>query len=106
MLSTYTCLMNLHNLAACGTLFDTQFSPIGGLFFFSLFRVYDALNCDLFIRLQFFLMNAEDKIGLVMLTSCSKGEFIDIDADHKDPQLCRQYAVDIYNNLRVAEVCV
>ncbi|KAL1829203.1 hypothetical protein ACET3Z_007615 [Daucus carota] len=48
--------------------------------------------------------NKEDKIGLVMLTSCSKGEFIDIDADHKDPQLCRQYAVDIYNNLRVAEL--
>lgn len=51
-------------------------------------------------------MNAEEKTGLVMLTRCSKSEFIDIDADYKDPQLCRQYAPDIYSNLRVAEVCV
>ncbi|XP_011039987.1 PREDICTED: cyclin-A2-4-like [Populus euphratica] len=31
-------------------------------------------------------------------------EFIDIDNDHKDPQLCSIYAADIYNNLRVAEL--
>ena len=35
----------------------------------------------------------------------SDPEFIDIDSDHKDPQLCSLYAADIYNNLRVAEVC-
>ncbi|KAK1376032.1 Cyclin N-terminal domain-containing protein [Heracleum sosnowskyi] len=49
-------------------------------------------------------LNKEEKTGLVMLTSCSKAEFIDIDADYKDPQLCRQYAQDIYSNLRVAEL--
>ncbi|XP_074331976.1 cyclin-A2-4 isoform X1 [Apium graveolens] len=48
--------------------------------------------------------NKEEKTGLVMLTSCSKPEFVDIDADYKDPQLCRQYAPDIYSNLRVAEL--
>ncbi|KAL3610577.1 hypothetical protein D5086_001597 [Populus alba] len=31
-------------------------------------------------------------------------EFIDIDSDHKDPQLCSLYAADIYSNLRVAEL--
>ncbi|XP_061981160.1 cyclin-A2-4-like [Populus nigra] len=34
----------------------------------------------------------------------SDPEFIDIDIDHKDPQLCSLYAADIYNNLRVAEL--
>ncbi|XP_024452948.2 cyclin-A2-4 isoform X2 [Populus trichocarpa] len=34
----------------------------------------------------------------------SDPEFIDIDSDHKDPQLCSLYAADIYNNLRVAEL--
>ncbi|KAG5229096.1 cyclin family protein [Salix suchowensis] len=34
----------------------------------------------------------------------SDREFIDIDSDHKDPQLCSLYAADIYSNLRVAEV--
>ena len=32
-------------------------------------------------------------------------DIVDVDADHKDPQLCCIYAPDIYNNLRVAEVC-
>ena len=32
-------------------------------------------------------------------------DITDIDADHKDPQLCGVYAPDIYSNLRVAEVC-
>lgn len=31
-------------------------------------------------------------------------EFIDIDSNHKDPQLCSLYAADIYSNLRVAEL--
>ena len=30
----------------------------------------------------------------------------DIDDDLEDPQLCSLYAADIYNNLRVSEVCV
>lgn len=30
----------------------------------------------------------------------------DIDSDLKDPQLCSLYAPEIYNTLRVAEVCV
>ncbi|KAJ6342632.1 hypothetical protein OIU78_010545 [Salix suchowensis] len=34
----------------------------------------------------------------------SDREFIDIDSDHKDPQLCSLYAADIYSNLRVAEL--
>lgn len=39
-----------------------------------------------------------------MITS-SYLDIVDIDADNKDPQLCSLYACDIYNNLRVAEVC-
>nr|XP_011466716.1 PREDICTED: cyclin-A2-4 isoform X2 [Fragaria vesca subsp. vesca] len=38
-----------------------------------------------------------------MITS-SKLDVVDIDAGHKDPQLCSLYAPDIYNNLRVAEL--
>ncbi|KAJ6327503.1 hypothetical protein OIU78_014384 [Salix suchowensis] len=34
----------------------------------------------------------------------SDPEFIDIDSDHKEPQLCSLYAADIYSNLRVAEL--
>lgn len=34
----------------------------------------------------------------------SDPDFIDIDSDKKDPQLCSLYAPDIYNNLRVVEV--
>lgn len=33
-------------------------------------------------------------------------DIVDVDADHKDPQLCCIYAPDIYNNLHVSEVCV
>ncbi|XP_065868768.1 cyclin-A2-4 [Euphorbia lathyris] len=33
----------------------------------------------------------------------SDPDFIDIDCEDKDPQLCSLYAVDIYNSLRVAE---
>lgn len=32
-------------------------------------------------------------------------DIVDIDANHKDPEFCCLYAPDIYNNLRVAEVC-
>lgn len=38
------------------------------------------------------------------LISCDP-DFIDIDLDRTDPQLCSLYAADIYGNLRVAEVC-
>lgn len=38
------------------------------------------------------------------LITSSKPDVVDIDAGHKDPQLCSLYAPDIYNNLRVAEV--
>ncbi|WCJ40653.1 Cyclin A2 4 [Euphorbia peplus] len=31
-------------------------------------------------------------------------DFIDIDSEDKDPQLCSLYAIDIYSNLRVAEL--
>ncbi|CAK7356630.1 unnamed protein product [Dovyalis caffra] len=34
----------------------------------------------------------------------SDRDFIDIDSDHMDPQLCSLYAADIYSNLRVAEL--
>ncbi|XP_055828962.1 cyclin-A2-1 isoform X2 [Solanum dulcamara] len=37
-------------------------------------------------------------------STSTKLDFIDIDSDQKDPQQCSQYAHDIYNNLRVAEV--
>lgn len=39
------------------------------------------------------------------LTKSTDLEYIDIDLDLKDPQLCSVYAPDIYNNLRTAEVC-
>lgn len=38
------------------------------------------------------------------LSTSTKLDFIDIDSDKKDPLQCSQYAHDIYNNLRVAEV--
>ncbi|XP_028756112.1 cyclin-A2-4 [Neltuma alba] len=45
------------------------------------------------------------RISLSELPSASKNEdYLDIDADHEDPQLCSDYAVDIYNNLRVLEL--
>lgn len=40
-------------------------------------------------------------------TKSSKGpDFIDIDADQKDPLLCSIYASEIYQYLRVQEVCI
>ena len=39
-----------------------------------------------------------------LLTSCDP-DYVNIDADDTDPQLCNLYAADIYSNLRVAEVC-
>ncbi|KAJ8755854.1 hypothetical protein K2173_024399 [Erythroxylum novogranatense] len=46
-----------------------------------------------------------EKCGLFKssLTSSDTG-FTDIDCDEKDPQLCSLYALDIYSNLRVAEL--
>ncbi|XP_004236406.2 cyclin-A2-4 isoform X2 [Solanum lycopersicum] len=38
------------------------------------------------------------------LSTSTKLDFIDIDSDKKDPLQCSQYAHDIYNNLRVAEL--
>ena len=32
-------------------------------------------------------------------------DFIDIDSDHTNPQMCCLYSSDIYTNLRAAEVC-
>ncbi|XP_006343148.1 cyclin-A2-4 [Solanum tuberosum] len=37
-------------------------------------------------------------------STSTKLDFIDIDSDKKDPLQCSQYAHDIYNNLRVAEI--
>ncbi|XP_059303261.1 cyclin-A2-4-like isoform X1 [Lycium ferocissimum] len=37
-------------------------------------------------------------------STSTKLDFIDIDSDQKDPQQCSQYADEIYNNLRVAEL--
>lgn len=39
------------------------------------------------------------------LITCTEPDFRDIDSDQKDPQLCSIYAIDIYRNLSVAEVC-
>lgn len=51
-------------------------------------------------------MVTEEKVSFTgtSITS-SDGDFIDIDSNKKDPQLCSLYAPEIYNNLRVAEVC-
>ncbi|KAI3786051.1 hypothetical protein L1987_45178 [Smallanthus sonchifolius] len=38
------------------------------------------------------------------LTISSHPDFIDIDSDEKDPQMCSVYACEIYSNLRVAEL--
>lgn len=32
-------------------------------------------------------------------------EFVDIDRNTKDPQFCASFAHEIYENLRVSEVC-
>lgn len=47
---------------------------------------------------------AAKRISLSELPSACKDVF-DIDADHEDPQFCSEYAVDIYNNLHVYQVC-
>ncbi|XP_054783221.1 cyclin-A2-4 [Prosopis cineraria] len=45
------------------------------------------------------------RVILSELPSASKNQDVtDIDADHEDPQLCSDYAFDIYNNLRVFEL--
>lgn len=60
----------------------------------------------------FFLVSASQtvaakKSSLAELQNVSQDpDFTDIDADSEDPQLCGLYATDIYNNFRVAEVCV
>ncbi|XP_024183698.1 cyclin-A2-4 isoform X1 [Rosa chinensis] len=41
---------------------------------------------------------------LMNMITLSNPDIVDIDAGHKDPQLCSLYAPDIYNNLRVAEL--
>ncbi|KAK1579002.1 hypothetical protein Q3G72_034853 [Acer saccharum] len=38
-----------------------------------------------------------------MTTSCDP-DYVDIDSDHTDPQLCSLYAADMHTNLRVAEL--
>lgn len=38
-----------------------------------------------------------------LMTSCDP-DYMNIDSDDTDPQLCSLYAADIYSNLRVAEV--
>ncbi|XP_022777152.1 cyclin-A2-4 [Durio zibethinus] len=46
-----------------------------------------------------------EKIGFSATSMTSSDpDFIDIDSDKKDPQLCSLYAPEIYNNLRVAEL--
>ncbi|XVF26689.1 hypothetical protein REPUB_Repub14bG0039700 [Reevesia pubescens] len=47
----------------------------------------------------------EEKVSFcgTSITS-SDPDFVDIDSDKKDPQLCSLYAPEIYNNLRVAEL--
>lgn len=33
-------------------------------------------------------------------------DIVDIDSNLKDPQVCSLYAPDIYNSIRITEVCV
>lgn len=40
-----------------------------------------------------------------LLSASTNPDVVDLDADHEDPQLCSDYAPDIYENLRVFEVC-
>lgn len=47
-----------------------------------------------------------DKGNISELLDVSKHpDVADIDADFEDPQLCSLYAADIYDHMRVAEVC-
>ncbi|XWS16396.1 hypothetical protein CRYUN_Cryun34aG0083600 [Craigia yunnanensis] len=48
--------------------------------------------------------NAEKVSFFGTSITSSDPDFVDIDSDKKDPQLCSLYAPEIYNNLRVAEL--
>jgi hypothetical protein len=73
-----------------------------------MFSKFSSVVCACMQRVMIFFSQ------MVMAEKCNVSEnqktsrdqeFIDIDSDHKDPQLCSLYAADIYSNLRVAEVC-
>ncbi|KAL9992304.1 putative cyclin domain-containing protein [Helianthus debilis subsp. tardiflorus] len=54
-------------------------------------------------QLQSFSKKGKSKVN-EKLTVSSDPDFIDIDSDKKDPQLCSLYVCEIYSNLRVAEL--
>ncbi|KAL8230369.1 hypothetical protein R6Q57_000147 [Mikania cordata] len=54
-------------------------------------------------QLQSFPNKGKSKIH-EKLTISSDPDFIDIDSDKKDPQMCSLYVCEIYSNLRVAEL--
>lgn len=58
-----------------------------------------AANTDIFE------MVTAEKISFSGTSTSSYSDYLDIDSDKKNPQLCSLYASEIYNNLRVAEVC-
>ncbi|MCD7453408.1 hypothetical protein HAX54_020824 [Datura stramonium] len=51
-----------------------------------------------------FPRKAEKAVREAAPSTSTNSDFIDIDSDQKDPQQCSQYAHDIYNSLRVAEL--
>ncbi|XP_021906572.1 cyclin-A2-3-like, partial [Carica papaya] len=61
-------------------------------------------NSELPSRPQSSLRKAYKTTFSGSLTKSTDLEYIDIDLDLKDPQLCSVYAPDIYNNLRTAEL--
>lgn len=56
------------------------------------------------IETKGFLRKVEKAVRDAAPSTSTKLDFIDIDSDQNDPQQCSQYANDIYDNLRVAEL--
>ncbi|TXG69162.1 hypothetical protein EZV62_004097 [Acer yangbiense] len=49
------------------------------------------------------VMAGKEVLSENLTTSCDP-DYVDIDSDHTDPQLCSLYAADMHTNLRVAEL--
>lgn len=62
-------------------------------------------SCSLIMLLLiFFLIGHVWKRSDILMDKEIDDKFIDVDHNHKDPQLCASIACDIYKHLRMAEV--
>lgn len=78
---------NLHGLTICHSL------------------LVKILVCIFFYKVQSLHCVGEIKISK-KVEPANDQAIIDIDSKHKDPQMCSLYAAEVYNNLRVTEVCI